>query len=434
MNSVDRDEIDCPKSYYAETLGQALKRGRLTTGLGVDVCVIGAGLAGLTTALELLRQGKTVAVLEAKRVAWGASGRNGGFVASGFANSASKMLLHLGQADGREAFQLSVDGVDYVRRQISKLNLAGVLQGVGELEVYRYQYAEGAKADLEEANTNLGQDITFLNTDETRCLLKSERYHQALYDPKGFHIDPLKYAHGLANEIERLGGQIFEKTKAKELVRSGSSWRVSAADAELYAQHVVLCTSAYDFKLYPRVSRAMQPVATYVMATEPMPDALDAAITTPAMISDTRRAGDYYRRLPDGRLLWGGRITTRQSQPRRLSDMMINDMLTVYPQLAGAKPSHAWVGLMGYALHSMPLIGKVEEGLWMATAFGGHGLNTTAMAGCLISGAIANGDDRYKLFSSYRRDWAGGVIGRAGVQLTYWGMRLRDGLDERKAS
>lgn len=434
MIATDSCETGYPQSYYAETLGEVRKRARLTCDLNVDVCVIGAGFAGLTTALELLRQGKTVAVLEARRVAWGASGRNGGFVASGFADSASKLLLRLGQTDGCEAFQLSVEGVDYIRRQIKDLNMTGVLQGEGELEVFRHNDLQAAKAVQEGAKENFGQDISFLNTDETRNLMKSERYHLALYDPKGFHIHPLKYAHGLANEIECLGGRIFEETRAHNLAREGASWRVSVKGAKINAQHVVLCTSAYDFKLYPRVSRAMQPVATYVMTTKPMADTLDAAITTPAMISDTRRAGDYYRRLPDGRLLWGGRITTRQSQPERLSHMMIKDMVSVYPQLAGAEPSHAWAGLMGYALHSMPLIGEVEEGLWMATAFGGHGLNTTAMGGCLIAGAIVHGDDRHRLFSSYRRDWAGGMIGRAGVQLKYWGMRLSDSFEERKGS
>ncbi len=418
-------------SYYAEALSEIATRPTLMHSLNVDVCVVGAGLAGLTTALELLRSGKSVCILEAKRVGWGASGRNGGFVSAGFAVSASKMLGRLGHSDGREAYQLSVSGAEYVRREINDLKMDGVLDGNGEFHVYRQNDEQTALRERENAKADFDQDLAFYNTEKTRELMKSNRYHHALFDPKGFHIHPLKYCHGLAAEIERLGGHIFEGSKAEYLTRSSNiGWEISTNATSITAAHTVLCTSAYDYKLYPRVSRAMQPVATYVMVTDPIADLLDTAITTPACIADTRRAADYYRRLPEGRLMWGGRITTRQQEPFHLSELMRRDMLSVYPQLENAQPSHAWAGLMGYALHSMPLIGQVENGLWMATAFGGHGLNTTAMAGCLIADAIAKGDDRYKLFAAYKRDWAGGMIGKLGVQAKYWAMQFQDRLDE----
>ncbi len=417
---------DYPNSYYAETLGNPPMRPALMHPLDVDVCVIGAGLAGLTTALELLRKGKSVCVLEAKRVAWGASGRNGGFVNAGFAGNTADMIKRMGHLGAAEAFQLSVDGVDYVRRQIKDLQMSGVLEGEGEFRVYRTDDAQAVLRDCANAKDIFRHELTYYNTAQTRTIMNSERYHHALYDPRGFHMNPLKYCHGLAAEIERLGGQIFEDTKARNLTRSGAGWKITADASAITAQNIVLCTSAYDFKLYPPVSRAMQPVATYVMVTNPMKDLLDQVIATNACIADTRRAGNYYRRLPDGRLLWGGRITTRQSEPLQLSEVMHRDMLSVYPQLTAAETSHAWAGLMGYALHSMPLIGQVEDGLWMATAFGGHGLNTTAMAGCLIAGAISENDARYKTFEAYKRNWAGGLSGRAGVQMKYWGMQLRD--------
>ncbi|MBL4749938.1 MAG: FAD-binding oxidoreductase [Amylibacter sp.] len=425
------NDYDYPDSYYAETLGKTPMRPALMHPLDVDVCVIGAGLAGLTTALELLRKGKSVCVLEAKRVAWGASGRNGGFVNVGFAGSTTDMVKRLGHKNAAEAFQLSVDGVDYVRRQIKDLKMGDVLEGEGEFRVYRTDDAQAALRDCTNTKDISGDDLTYYDTGQTRAIMNSERYHHAVYDPRGFHIDPLKYCHGLAAEIERLGGHIFEGTKARDLTRSGTGWKITAHEAAISARHVVLCTSAYDFKLYPPVSRAMQPVATYVMVTDPMKDLLDQVISSNACIADTRRAGNYYRRLPDGRLLWGGRITTRQSEPFQLAQIMGRDMLSVYPQLSTAETSHAWAGLMGYALHSMPLIGQVENGLWMATAFGGHGLNTTAMAGFLIAGAISGDDNRYKLFAPYKRNWAGGPVGRAGVQAKYWAMQIQDWFDEK---
>jgi gamma-glutamylputrescine oxidase len=202
---------------------------------------------------------------------------------------------------------------------------------------------------------------------------------------------------------------------------------VLCAEGEVVARHVVICVSALDRRLHRASGRAVLPIATYMIATESMDQ---DAIKTGAGISDTRRAGDYYRAGPDGRILWGGRITTRQTPPGRLGEMLRRDMISVYSQLGNARVSHAWAGLMGYARHRMPLIGRDREGIWYATAFGGHGLNTTAMAGQLLARAIAGGDDAYRRFDPFAPDWAGGIVGRAAVQGSYWWMRLRDRMDE----
>jgi gamma-glutamylputrescine oxidase len=132
-------------------------------------------------------------------------------------------------------------------------------------------------------------------------------------------------------------------------------------------------------------------------------------------------------------LLWGGRITTQVSEPSRLAEQMKGDMLATYPQLGNPRIDYSWAGLMGYALHKMPLIGKDKEGQWFATAFGGHGMNTTAMAGQLLARAIADGDDEYRRFAPFTPLWAGGQLGRIGVQSTYWWMQLRDKIDEARS-
>jgi gamma-glutamylputrescine oxidase len=169
------------------------------------------------------------------------------------------------------------------------------------------------------------------------------------------------------------------------------------------------------------------PIATYIAVTEPL---AQLSIKTSAAISDTRRAGDYYRLIDEGRILWGGKITTRISEPAHLADQMKADMVATYPELKNPRIDYAWAGLMGYAIHKMPLIGRDSEGQWFATAFGGHGLNTTAMAGLLLAGAIANGDDAYRRFSPFAPKWAFGQLGRLGVQSSYWWMKWRDKRDE----
>lgn len=416
-------ELNYPDTYYVQDIGDIPQRALLDGDVTVDVCVVGAGLAGLTTALELSRRGKTVAVLESHRVGWGASGRNGGSVLEGFAESYANIEKKLGPAQAKQLHQLSRDGAKYVRTQIETLNIEGALEGVGRYSAVRH---DNTVAAVEQASAARDRGVEFKDRAETRKILDTAKYHHTLFIPDGFHIQPLRYVLGLVTEIERLGGKIFEASKAINLEKKDMDWRVQTAGGFVTANHVVLCTSGYDFDLYPKVSRAMLPIATYVMATEPMAALLDSAIKTTSAISDTRRSGDYYRRLKNGRLLWGGRITTRRSKPAKLAGMLRADVLSVYPQLDALKLSHSWEGLMGYAIHKMPLIGEVDEGLWTATAFGGHGLNTTAMAGCLVAQAIAEGSRQYQLFEPYKPIWAGGTFGRIGVQLTYWFMRWRD--------
>ncbi len=420
--------MDYPDTYYIADIGDIPERPALTAQVSVDVCVIGAGLAGLTTALELLRKGKSVVLLEAHRVGFGASGRNGGSVLEGFAESAENIARKLGPANAALLHQLSRDGTDYVRSQIEILQIEAAIEGSGRYSAVRHHDKKYAQKMVRDG-ANAG--VVFNDHAATRKVLDTDKYDHTVFIPDGFHIQPMRYVLGLAAEIERLGGSIFEHSKALKLARNDNHWRVDSAGGAVDANQVVLCTSAYDFDLCPKVSRAMLPIATYVMATEPMANALDNAVKTNCAISDTRRSGDYYRRLKNGRLLWGGRITTRKSKPSKLATMLKADVQAVYPHLKTLKLTHAWEGLMGYTTHKMPLIGEVEKDLWMATAFGGHGLNTTAMAGCLIASAIADGDQQYKLFAPYKPVWAGGVFGRIFVQLTYWIMRWQDRRDER---
>lgn len=175
----------------------------------------------------------------------------------------------------------------------------------------------------------------------------------------------------------------------------------------------------------------MLPVATYVAVTNPLQQDV---IRTSAAIADTRRAGDYYRLVKDGRLLWGGRITTRVSEPQRLATLMLGDMLSVYPGLGAPTIDYAWAGLMGYAIHKMPLIGRDAEGQWYATAFGGHGVNTTAMGGVLVARGIAGEDDAWRRFTPFAPRWAFGQLGRLGVQGSYWWMQAQDRWEEAKSA
>jgi glycine/D-amino acid oxidase-like deaminating enzyme len=189
---------------------------------------------------------------------------------------------------------------------------------------------------------------------------------------------------------------------------------------------VVVASGGYARRLHPRVDRSVQPVATYIVVTEPLGTRLDACLPSDHAIYDTRFAFDYYRRLPGGRLLWGGRISTADRDPGSVKTLMRRDLARVFPTLADCRLDYAWGGWMSYARHQMPVLGEVEPGLWLALGFGGHGMAPTALAGELLAEAIAGDETRLRMFRRFAPVWAGGTMGRAAVQAVYWWKQLRD--------
>ncbi len=422
------DYIDC---HYARTRADRSACPFLAGPLSVETAIVGGGLAGLTVAFELARRGRSVALIEGHRIGWGASGRNGGFCAPGFATGIDGIAARAGNETARELYALSREAVLYVRDNLDRLGMKVDPARMGHISARRVP----ARAELEEYRDKmapLGAELRVLPTPETRALLKSDAYFESVVEPQAFAMQPLDYALALAREIEAQRGHVCENTPALALHKVGASYRLMTPRGRISARHVVLCTGGYTGRLLPRLRRAMLPIATYAMATEPCAELLDQAIATPMCVSDDRRAGDYYRRLADGRLLWGGRITARTRDPADLAALLHRDMRAVYPQLGDVKIETAWSGLMSYARHFMPQIGSSEEGLWHCTAFGGHGLNTTALGGRLIAAAIAEGDDRYRLFAPFGLDWNGGPFGPVAAQLVYWKLQAQDWWAERK--
>jgi gamma-glutamylputrescine oxidase len=411
------------ETWYEATAPRIARSLPLAQTISADVCVVGAGLAGLTTALELSRRGLKVVVLEKNLIGSGASGRNGGFVSSGFALSIDAVAKQVGLQAAQALYELSRKGTEYVRREVSPENK----MGDGWIVASRYDDAGGLKAHGADMQQNYREDVQYLSTAETRMNLDTPRYFDSLLFANAFHIHPLRYCLELAKKTQVAGAVIYENSSVVSATKVGVEFVVKTVLGEVRAKHVVHCVSSTGRDVHKPSGRAVLPVATYIAVTEPLQQ---TAINTGAAISDTRRAGDYYRLIDGGRILWGGRITTRVSPPSRLAERMKGDMVATYPALGNPRIDYAWAGLMGYAIHKMPLIGRDVEGQWFATAFGGHGLNTTAMAGLVLASAIADGDDAYRRFAPFAPKWAFGQLGRLGVQSSYWLMQLRDKRDE----
>ncbi|MEH0165643.1 NAD(P)/FAD-dependent oxidoreductase [Paucibacter sp. JuS9] len=426
-------------SYYAATAPQINFSPLSSAGAHVEVAVVGGGFAGLATARGLQERGtRNVAVLEARSIGHGASGRNGGFVFGGYSRDARELLMDLGPGPARELYALSRSAVGLIRERIERHAIACDRVEGGALLVNWFRGSARAEAEMqaqrEFLQEHFGTIWDEIDGTQVRAWLDSERYGSGLMERDAFHFHPLKYALGLAQAIEAEGGGVHEHSALARIEpQAGGGFRLWTENgASLDAQQVVIAGGGYLQGLLPELTGARLPIATYVMATEPLSEALNP-IRTPAALYDNRFAFDYYRLMPDRRLLWGGRISTLERAPERIAELLRADMLKVYPQLAGVPIEHAWSGLMSYARHKMPQIGELAPGLWFAQAFGGHGVAPTTVAGELLADAIQGRKALPVALNRYGLTPVFGKLGLLAAQASYSWAELRDALRARTA-
>lgn len=418
--------------YTATTPRHGVGAGPLVGSRDARVCVIGGGFAGLNTALGLAERGLDgIVLLESEQVGFGASGRNGGFVFGGFSRGEDSLLQELGAERARRLYAGTTSAVDLIRRRTVHYDIDCDRVDAGVIWANWFRDPQVLLERQRLLAEHYGMHWEWIPQTDLRELLKTRRYHDGLFEPNAFHFHPLKYARGLAQAAVVQGVVVHEFTPALELQRHGHGWRVRTPDGVVEAGQVVLACGGYLAGLRAEVDAGVLPIATYVMVTQPLGPRLGEIMTTRAAVYDTRFAFDYYRPLPDTRLLWGGRISVLDRSPAEVERVLYADMLKVFPQLEGVRIDHAWSGLMSYARHQMPQIGAIDEGLWLAQAFGGHGVAPTSFAGELLAGAIAEGDTRWRELSDYGLVSAMKPVGFVGAQLSYWWAQFKDDWKDR---
>ncbi|HLA20013.1 MAG TPA: FAD-binding oxidoreductase, partial [Pseudolabrys sp.] len=296
-----RDNETIAGGWYEATRVASPERERLNFDLDVDVCVIGAGLAGLTAAREVAQRGWSVAVLEAGRVAWAASGRNTGFVLPGFGEHIDDIVERVGLDHAKQLWGLSERGVDYVRFTIEDTGMAGVEPVPGWLHVSKTDNAAELVAQVERLRW-IGADVEVWPTARVREQLANPRYFDAVHFRRAFHIHPLNYALGLAALAEKAGARIFEQTPAVSIDPSGVRKRIVTPNARVRAGHVVLAGNVDLGALMPRLSATLLPVTTFVLVTEPLGPVLHELVRYRGAVSDTNRADNHYRIVGENRL------------------------------------------------------------------------------------------------------------------------------------
>ncbi|SDY21989.1 gamma-glutamylputrescine oxidase [Lysobacter sp. yr284] len=413
--------------YYRASLDADRAWPALEEPTRARVCVIGGGFAGLNTALGLAERGVgEVVLLEAQRVGYGASGRNGGFVFGGFSRGEDALLRELGPQRARALYQGTLDAVELIRARIRRYGIDCDATEAGVIWANWFRDPEVLRARQRLLAEHFGVEWQWWPRERLRERVRSQRYHDALFEPQAFHFHPLKYAQGLAAQAQARGVRVHEGSPALSLARDGEGWRVRSERGEVRAEQVVLACGGYLAGLRREVDAAVMPIATYVMVTQPLGELLDSALQTRAAVYDSRFAFDYYRPLRDGRVLWGGRISVRDRSPRQVQALLYRDLLRVFPQLSGVRIDYAWSGLMSYARHQMPQVGRIGEGLWLAQAFGGHGVAPTTFAGELLAAAIADGDERWRELSGYGVVSAFKPAGLVAAQTSYAWAQFKD--------
>lgn len=403
-------------SYYEATAARALADDpaagapALDETIDVDVCVIGAGFAGLSTALECRARGLSVAVIDAHRPGWGASGRNGGQAITGFAKD-EVIERQLGANGARAAWSLSLDGVALIAERIARygidcdftrgyLTVATKPRRIGDLRAW-----------MDAATSRWGHpSLSWLDTAEIRARIASTRYLAGVYDPLSGHLHPLKYCLGLADAARREGVALYAHTPALDIVR-GTRPVVRTPSGEVRCRFVVSCCNAGPGGVLPAATAArIAPIASTIIATEPLGRArADALIAQREAVCDNNFFLDYFRLSADHRMLFGGRANSAGASPGTLAETIRQRMVGVFPQLADVRVDHAWGGFVDVTRNRAPDFGALDANFFYVQGFSGHGVALTGIAGRTIAAAIAGDTHAFDLFARLRhRRFPGG--------------------------
>jgi glycine/D-amino acid oxidase-like deaminating enzyme len=412
------NEISTRMFNAGEPVGE---RTRLSFDLDVDICIVGAGLAGLTVGLEAARLGASVAILEARHVGWAASGRTLGTVMPGYGLPIGDLVARVGLEDAREIWSLSKQGAEYVRAQATAQLIAGLELSEGALEVSNVEAGDRLISRLQMLNEEFATEAEGWQVDRVRDHLKTGRYFHGIYFPKAFQLDGSKYLHGLAALARRAGVRIFEDTPVVGIDGSGIRKRIVTPSARLRASHIVLAGNVHLGAASRRLWQTLLPVWRYAGLTAPLGERLAETIAFGGSVADTDGI-DHFRIVDGDRLMWASPEITWEARPARFAPAIARRIRTIFPSLGNVEIADVWGGATGQTVHGMPQIGQLRKGLWVASGFGRQGLSTSAMAGQLIARSILWGDERWRLFSPFELVWAGGIAGRiAGQAIALWG-------------
>lgn len=388
-----------PQSWYAASAVPLPEQPSLRGGIEADVAILGAGYTGLSAALELAAAGYKVVVLEAERIGWGASGRNGGQAIVGFSCGEEKIESLVGMDDARKLFEFSRESMRMLRERIDKHRIqCDWRDGHAQVPIKPRQ-VDDLHAAQQHLLTHYDYQTRWWSREQLREQLGSERYLGALYDPQSGHLHPLEYAFGLARAALDAGVRIFEHSRVTSLSR-GDKPVLKTVSGQVCAGFAVLAGNAWLKGIAPELEARVMPVGTYIGATPVLGEQRARELIRNDMaVADTNWALDYFRLSRDHRLLFGGRASYSALPPPNLRGVMTRRMRRVFPQLGDVGIEYLWGGLIDISLNRAPHWGRLTPNVYFAQGFSGHGVAATGLAGRVIAEAIRGQCERLDLFA-----------------------------------
>jgi len=417
------------RSWYEASVARPVTRPVLAGDADADVCVVGGGLAGVSTALHLAERGYRVVLLEAERIGFGASGRSGAQLLPGYASGQQVLESQLGRDDARRLWDFTLEGLDLVRERVARHRIdCDLVHGQAHVAIKPRQERELAAWQQELAGTWGYRSTRLMDRRELEGLVATQRYRAGLFDSNAAHCHPLKYLLGLAAAAEAAGVRIFEGSRVTSLER-GAAPLLRTAGGTVRAKQVALCGNIGQREFAPVLARKTLGIATYIVATRPLgPERASSLIRNNMAVTDINWILDYFRLSSDHRLLFGGRVSYSGIDPvgtRRATRLR---MLQVFPQLADAEIEYAWGGFIDITMNRAPQFGRLDPNVYYLQGFSGHGMVLTGIAGKVLAEAMAGQAERFDVYARIRhRDFPGGMaLRRPTLVLAMLWFRLRD--------
>ena len=415
-------------SYYAATANEQTDYPVLRGSETSDICVVGGGFTGIATALTLAEKGYSVALVEANRVGWGASGRNGGQIIGGISGE-SKLLRRYGDGIADMLWDMHWRGNDIIHERVQKYGIACDLKD-GYIEVaIKRRHLDDLQEQYEEYQAHdFPYGYRILGREETQEVVGTDAYIGSMLDRRNGHLHPLNLCIGEARAAAGLGVKIFEQSPVID-IQHGKKPRVLTASGQVEANTVVLAGNAYHALERRHLSGLTFPAGSYIIATEPLSAEMIQSINPLDLaVCDLNNVVDYFRLSADGRMLFGGRCNYSGREPRSIQAAMLPRMLKIYPQLKGIQIDYEWGGKIGVVVNRIPLLGRIGGNVYYCQGYSGHGVNATHVAGEIMADAITGTLERFDLFANSRhmRIPLGQWFGNQAVALGMLYYRLKD--------
>lgn len=418
-------------SYYAATALPTPDRPALQGTAQADVCVVGAGFTGISAALHLAERGLKVIVLEAARVGFGASGRNGGQIVNGYSRDLETIRNRYGVDAERALGAMALEGGAIIRERVKTYDIACDLVDGGFLAAFTHKQMRTLEHDKSVWERHGHTKLEMVDHTALPGIVKSDRYIGGMIDHLGGHLHPLNLVLGQAAAFESKGGVIHEGSAVTK-IEHGATVRIHTNQGCVAANYVLVCGNAYMAgQVLPQIADHTMPVSTQVIGTEPLPgDLAERLLPRNLCVEDHNYILDYFRRTPDNRILYGGGVVYGGSDPASIEGKIRPNMVKTFPELANVKVDFAWSGNFALTLTRIPDIGRIGSNVYFSHGDSGHGVTTTHLLGRLLAEAVSNQASRFDAFAALPcLPFPGGKALRVPLSvLGSWYYSLRDKL------